>query len=231
MSSTEPYWWLAATPPALPQTAVQPACDVAIVGAGYTGLSAAITLARAGRSVQVFDKQRPGEGASTRNGGITSGNLRPGYAEMARRFGRERADAIQAEAVEARADLYRFIAEEGIDCDFKLVGRFSGAATPWRLRARRPRGRAAGDPAWGSRRTLFPRAEQKSIHRYGLLLRRQRPHGHWRPAPGEAACRHAPPGTGRRRAGAWGNCRRVRRARRATDSRSAPPAARPPRAT
>ena len=61
-----------------------PACDVVIVGAGYTGLSAALTLARAGRSVQVFDRMRPGEGASTRNGGIASGNLRPTYDERSR---------------------------------------------------------------------------------------------------------------------------------------------------
>ncbi len=128
--SAGPYWWLAAPPQALPQKEVLAATDVAIVGAGYTGLSAAITLARAGRSVQVFDKQRPGEGASTRNGGITSGNLRPTHAQMVRRFGQARADAIQAEAKAAREDLYRFIAEERIDCDFKLVGRFSGAATP-----------------------------------------------------------------------------------------------------
>ncbi len=130
MRSAEPYWWLAATPPTIAPQDVHPTSDVAIVGAGYTGLSAAITLARAGRSVQVFDKQRPGEGASTRNGGITSGNLRPGYAEMVRKFGRERADTIQAEAIVARNDLYRFIADENIDCDFKLVGRFLGAATP-----------------------------------------------------------------------------------------------------
>ncbi|WP_166802473.1 FAD-binding oxidoreductase, partial [Microvirga pakistanensis] len=73
-------------------------------------LSAAITLARAGRSVQVFDKLRPGEGAATRNGGITSGTLRLSHAEMARRFGEARATALEAEAKVAREDLYRFIA-------------------------------------------------------------------------------------------------------------------------
>ncbi len=130
MKSTDAYWWLEAPLTTLDPAPVAPACDVAIVGAGYTGLSAAITLARAGRSVQVFDRQRPGEGASTRNGGITSGNLRPSYAEMARRFGEARAGAILAEAKAAREDLYRFLEAEGIDCDFKLVGRFSGAATP-----------------------------------------------------------------------------------------------------
>ena len=130
MSEAQPYWWDEAPLTPLPQQPVAQSCDVAVVGAGYTGLSAAITLARAGRSVQVFDKQRPGEGASTRNGGITSGNIRPSHASLVRRFGQERADAIYAEAKIAREDLYRFIVEEGVDCDFKLVGRFSGAATP-----------------------------------------------------------------------------------------------------
>ncbi|MEJ1976431.1 MAG: FAD-binding oxidoreductase [Acetobacteraceae bacterium] len=130
MRSNDAYWWLEAPLVTLPQTPVAPDCDVAIVGAGYTGLSAAITLARAGRSVQVFDRQRPGEGASTRNGGITSGNLRPSFAQMSRRFGEARASAILAEAKVAREDLYRFIADEAVDCDFKLVGRFSGAAAP-----------------------------------------------------------------------------------------------------
>ncbi len=129
MRSDEPYWWQAAPPATLAPSEVLPVADVAVVGAGYTGLSAAITLARAGRSVQVFDKQRPGEGASTRNGGITSGNLRPGHAALARRFGQARADAILAESKAAREDLYRFIDAEGIDCDFNRTGRFAGAAT------------------------------------------------------------------------------------------------------
>jgi glycine/D-amino acid oxidase-like deaminating enzyme len=130
MIKRDPYWWVGAP---LAQTVPQPvdtSCDVVIMGAGYTGLSAAITLARAGRSVQVFDRQKPGEGASSRNGGITSGNLRPSFTEMTKRFGEARATAILAEAKLAREDLYRFLAEEKIDCDFKLVGRFAGAAAP-----------------------------------------------------------------------------------------------------
>jgi glycine/D-amino acid oxidase-like deaminating enzyme len=130
MAADDVYWWQAAPPATLPQKPVDPRCDVVIVGAGYTGLSAAITLARAGRSVQVFDRQRPGEGASTRNGGITSGNLRPSTAQLAKRFGAPAAQAIQAESKAAREDLYRFIADEGIDCDFALTGRFSGAFAP-----------------------------------------------------------------------------------------------------
>jgi glycine/D-amino acid oxidase-like deaminating enzyme len=129
MKSTDPYWWIEASLAPTVPIEVASASDVVIVGAGYTGLSAAITLARAGRSVQVFDRQRPGEGASSRNGGITSGNIRPSFAELTSRFGEAKASDIMAESKAAREDLYRFIADERIDCDFKLVGRFAGAAT------------------------------------------------------------------------------------------------------
>ena len=128
MIKREPYWWQAAPLTTSDPVPVQGISDVVIVGAGYTGLSAALTLARAGRSVQVFDRQKPGEGASSRNGGITSGNLRPSLAEMTQRFGAERAGSLVAEAKDAREDLYRFIVEEGIDCDFQRVGRFAGAS-------------------------------------------------------------------------------------------------------
>ncbi len=161
MTVAQPYWWDAAPPASLPRQDVAPVSDVAIVGAGYTGLSAAITLARAGRSVQVFDKQRPGEGASTRNGGITSGNLRPSQAQLVSRFGQVRADAILAESKAAREDLYRFIAEEKLDCDFKLVGRFTGAATPTAYETgAREADRLSG--ALGIEAYAVPRAEQRN---------------------------------------------------------------------
>jgi glycine/D-amino acid oxidase-like deaminating enzyme len=128
MVASTPFWWEAAPPVALPSRDVLPRCDVVIVGAGYTGLSAGLTLARSGRHVQIFDKLRPGEGASTRNGGIASGNLRPSYSQMVAKFGQDRADALQIEAKAAREDLAHFIRAEGIDCDFQLTGRFTGAA-------------------------------------------------------------------------------------------------------
>lgn len=125
-----PFWWEAAPVRHTDVQPISPDIDVLIVGAGYTGLSAAITLARAGRRVEVFDRQRPGEGASSRNGGITSGNLRPGPSQLSRKFGEERARAILEEGKAAREDLYRFIREERVDCDFALSGRFVGALGP-----------------------------------------------------------------------------------------------------
>ena len=125
-----PYWWEAAPVKPLPAQPLAKQVDVAIVGAGYAGLSAGLALARAGRSVAVFDRQNPGEGASSRNGGITSGNIRLDHNTLVRKFGPDRAMAIEAEGKVAREFLYAFLAEEGIDCDFKLVGRFNGAIGP-----------------------------------------------------------------------------------------------------
>ena len=122
-----PFWWEAAPVRPLPAQPLAPAADVVIVGAGYAGLTAGLTLARAGRSVTVLDRMNPGEGASSRNGGITSGNIRLGFDEIVRKFGRDRALAIEAEGKEARQFIYDFIREEGLDCDFRMTGRFYGA--------------------------------------------------------------------------------------------------------
>jgi glycine/D-amino acid oxidase-like deaminating enzyme len=123
----EPFWWEAA-PLRTPQAvAIQQQCDVAIVGAGYTGLSAGLALAKAGRSVQIFEKDRPGEGASTRNGGITSGTLRISLASAITKFGLRKGTALYREGVDARNFLRDLITENAIDCDFKMSGRFTGA--------------------------------------------------------------------------------------------------------
>ncbi len=123
----KPYWWEAAEPEPTESGPPPAKVDVAIAGGGYAGLGAAIPLARAGRDVAVLERDRPGEGASTRNGGITSGNLRWSYARMKSAFGADAAKAFYREATEAREDLQRFIEAENIDCDFNLTGRFAGA--------------------------------------------------------------------------------------------------------
>ena len=122
-----PFWWEEAPVKPLPRQPLAKTLDVAIVGAGYAGLSAGLVLARGGRSVAAFDAMKPGEGASSRNGGITSGSIRPDYAKIARRFGEQKAIAVEAEGKIAREFLYDFIATEGLACYFRLVGVFKGA--------------------------------------------------------------------------------------------------------
>jgi len=127
---TTPYWWDAAPPRRLQETPLTESCDICVVGAGYAGLSAALVLARAGRSVHVFDKQRPGEGASSRNGGLASGNIRMGFGQMIQTMGLEAALRVYGEGKVARQGLAAFLDAENIDCDYQPVGRFTGAYRP-----------------------------------------------------------------------------------------------------
>lgn len=130
-----PWWWEAAEPETLPATDVESTCDVVVVGGGFAGLSASIELARAGKSVQVFDADDPGRGASSRNGGMASGNLKWGVHAMAEKFGTDKARALYAEGREARHDLADFLRDENVDCDFDMTGRFTGAMTPTNFQA------------------------------------------------------------------------------------------------
>jgi glycine/D-amino acid oxidase-like deaminating enzyme len=113
--------------------AVPAQCDVAIVGGGYTGLSAALTLARAGRNVHLFERQRPGEGASTRNAGIASALLARGLTDLTASHGEELARSAFVETQEAWAALAVFIQDEGVPCEFEVGGALFGAFWPRQL--------------------------------------------------------------------------------------------------
>ena len=132
---TTPYWWDAAPPADAAPTEWQNRADVVIIGGGFTGFGAAIPLARAGLSVVIVEKDKIGVGASTRNGGITSGNLRHSYNQLSRKFGPEKATKFYQEAHAARQDLISFTIDEQIDCDLQNCGRFAGATKPRALAA------------------------------------------------------------------------------------------------
>lgn len=127
-----PYWWDAAPrqrdvrAPELPARA-----DVAIVGSGYTGLSAALTLARRGVNVVVLERDVPGFGASTRNGGqIGSGNQKFKVKKLIELRGHDNAIAMLREGTMMLEFIAELIDREKIDCHFTRCGRFRGAIRP-----------------------------------------------------------------------------------------------------
>ena len=112
---TTPYWWDAAPPADAAPAGWQNLADVVIIGGGFVGFGAAIPLARARLSAVIVEKDETGVGASTRNGGITSGNLRHSYDQLSKKFGPEKATKFYQEAVASRQDLISFIIDEQIN--------------------------------------------------------------------------------------------------------------------
>ncbi len=121
---TEPFWWDAARPEATEIALPDGPSDVLIIGGGYTGLSAALTLAKRNLSVTVLDAEMPGFGASSRNGGMVGNLLKPGLTGLIGSYGVEKGCAIYKEALASVEFIAARIHEEGIECDLTLSGRF-----------------------------------------------------------------------------------------------------------
>jgi len=96
--------------------------DVAIIGAGFTGLSAALALARRGVKVVVLESQTVGWGASSRNGGMVLTGLKLGVNKLISMYGRELARRMYAASLATIDCVEHIIREEGIDCDFLRSG-------------------------------------------------------------------------------------------------------------
>ena len=125
-----PYWWERTPRPVLQQQNLPGRIDVLIVGSGYTGLNAAIQTARGGRSTLVVDAEDAGWGCSSRNGGQISTSIKSDYHELAAKYGDQHAFGIVKEGHHALKWIGDFIKSEGIDCDFRRVGRFYAAHSP-----------------------------------------------------------------------------------------------------
>ena len=123
MAIQELNYWLTTgqtpTPPAqpLPETA-----DVAIIGAGFTGLSAALTLAKRGAKVVVMESQTIGWGASSRNGGMVLTGLKLGVNKLISMYGRDLTRRMYAASLDTIATVERIVKEENIACDFARTG-------------------------------------------------------------------------------------------------------------
>lgn len=133
----EPFWWEAARPGTQYAGNLPDKTEIFIVGSGYSGLSAALELARAGRSVTVVDALAFGEGASTRSGGGVSAGVNigkgiaggPGQAKQS--GARQKLiESLMHESLAAYEFVHTLVEREGIECHFERRGRFVGAYTP-----------------------------------------------------------------------------------------------------
>ena len=126
MKSTEiterNYWLMTVEAPKVPVRELPAAVDVAVIGAGFTGLSAARTLAKSGAKVAVLEAEIVGWGASCRNGGMVLSGLKLGIPTLMARYGRDAAKKMYAASLESIDCVEKIVREEGIACDFSRSG-------------------------------------------------------------------------------------------------------------
>lgn len=132
---TDPYWWDAAPRVTEPVRALPKSADIVIIGSGYTGLSAALTLARAGRDVVILEQDSVGFGASSRNFGMLGRQYKYDFTTLVEKLGLERAKALYDGCNQAFAFVNTLIEREGIDCFHAPSGRYVAANTPAHLEA------------------------------------------------------------------------------------------------
>lgn len=104
--------------------------DVAIVGSGYTGLNAAIELAKSGASVVVLEQESIGWGGSSRNGGLFAPDISVGMQTIEKRYGKEMAGAFWKWSLDASEYVEDIISVEGIACDYAKKGQIHLAYKP-----------------------------------------------------------------------------------------------------
>ncbi|MFE3453628.1 NAD(P)/FAD-dependent oxidoreductase [Nonomuraea sp. NPDC059194] len=136
--------------------------DVAIVGAGYTGLWTAYYLKRARPSldVVVLEKEFAGFGASGRNGGWLTGDLAGTHERYARTHGVEATRLLQREMYSSIDEVIEICEKEGIDADIVKGGVLNvarGSAQAARLRAS-----VAAGAKWGVEATLLTSSQREA---------------------------------------------------------------------
>ncbi|MCB1272998.1 MAG: FAD-dependent oxidoreductase [Leucobacter sp.] len=144
------HWWqqIGGVPEPRPQLPGDLQADVAIVGAGYTGLWSAYYLKRAKPELRVVvvEQRHAGYGASGRNGGWLTHDITGGREQYVESHGRDAAERFQRAMNETVDEVIRVAQAEGIDADIKKGGEFNVAYTP--AQEKRLRASAAADAKW-----------------------------------------------------------------------------------
>jgi glycine/D-amino acid oxidase-like deaminating enzyme len=117
------YWLETATiPNADPSRTFPDSVDVAVIGSGVTGLSAARTLAKRGVHTAVLEAETFGWGASSRNGGMVLTGMKLPVPTLISRYGREKVQRMYAASLASIDCVEQIVREEKIECDFSRCG-------------------------------------------------------------------------------------------------------------
>ena len=148
--SPETLWTRTALQPAVFDTTLPQSVDVAIIGGGFTGMTAARELLIAGRSVAVLEAGKIGAGASGMNAGFVVPNFAKADPNAVRsKLGAERGDALLRLVGDGANAVFRTIDQDGIACDANQSGWLNpayGAASAETLKARAALWRDLGRP-------------------------------------------------------------------------------------
>lgn len=125
-----PWWWEAAPPPQSRQDDPEPAYDHVVIGSGFTGVSAALHLARGGRSVALLDAERIGAGASRRNAGFIGRVMKKSFGDLVDAKDEAYARKTYQELHAAYEGVFTLAEAEDIACHAGRCGRFVAATAP-----------------------------------------------------------------------------------------------------
>lgn len=135
--------------------------DVAVIGGGYTGLSAARTLAKQGVQVAVLEAHTIGWGASSRNGGMVLTGLKLGMQSVMKKYGREMAKQLFQCSLDSIDTVEQIVREENIDCGFARYGHLLTANKPKHYEALRDDVEFL-EREFNHKTRLIPRDEQRT---------------------------------------------------------------------
>ena len=122
MTQEKNYWLETVSIPAGDTAPLPEQVDVAVIGSGVTGLSAARVLAKRGAKVAVLEAETIGFGASSRNGGMVLSGMKLPVPTLISRYGRERVRRMYAASLAAINCVEQIVREEKIECDFSRCG-------------------------------------------------------------------------------------------------------------